>query len=604
MWRPDARGNYTRQIGWILTVKGKRSQPKFNLGSDKTKALEREQVLKELWDQVLASTGTNEPLWPEDLLSVAKAAAAGTESILISRLPDETPVNFAKRFLAIKGEYPGSVFSPNDPAALELGSAVLAELNQQPTNSVRREEDVLGNSLKTNAAEVTVENSDDPTEGDLQLPTETAISQASTGPTLFDAFESFQEYLKEEFYRPETQLITPWGQTQIRQVNTLKQHLKDRSIATLDGDGVTSLFDYWRRRPCKLGKKEPMTAKSASNYVKVLKRFFKWLDRTSQYAWRKPFAFHDLETRVQKLPSDYAKKGLEQVETFSLDELKLLMRYGQPLDRLLVLLALNCGFGRAEIATVLGKEIQLFQGHTERHCEILAYQTTDEDSFIKRVRRKSGVYGEYWLFPLTVQGIQWAIEDRKRIIDAPFGDEDVLLLNGNGKPFDHPTKGNNANQTIPNRFVRLIQRIQDDGNQIRKLSFGKLRKTATQLIKNHSDGEIAGVFDCHGQPVESDSLSDQYSNRPFGKVFEASKAVNRYLQPVLRQAGHTPFAKQAEAYTQRKTIDKIIRLYEEGVPTGQIASVVRLHGETVARHIKRYQHQLSTGTLERPIVDG
>ena len=29
------------------------------------------------------------------------------------------------------------------------------------------------------------------------------------------------------------------------------------------------------------------------------------------------------------------------------------------------------------------------------------------------------------------------------------------------------------------------------------------------------------VFDCHGRPVTSDNLTDVYSNRPFGKVFQA-----------------------------------------------------------------------------------
>ena len=137
------------------------------------------------------------------------------------------------------------------------------------------------------------------------------------------------------------------------------------------------------------------------------------------------------------------------------------------------------------------------------------------------------------------------------------------------------------NQNIPNHFLRLIKRIKEDGNDISNLSFGKLRKTATDLIKRFSDGEIAGVFDCHGSPVKTDSLSDQYSNRPFGKVFKAIREVVKYLIPVFQEAGPKPFSPQAQAYTKRTTIDRIIELYDEGYPTEQIAAEVCLSGSAV-----------------------
>ncbi|WP_339745211.1 hypothetical protein [uncultured Rubinisphaera sp.] len=95
------------------------------------------------------------------------------------------------------------------------------------------------------------------------------------------------------------------------------------------------------------------------------------------------------------------------------------------------------------------------------------------------------------------------------------------------------------NQNIPNHFLRLIKRIKEDGNDISNLSFGKLRKTATDLIKRFSDGEIAGVFDCHGSPVKTDSLSDQYSNRPFGKVFKAIREVVKYSFPFSKKLGRS-----------------------------------------------------------------
>jgi hypothetical protein len=404
--------------------------------------------------------------------------------------------------------------------------------------------------------------------------------------------------LEKEFFDPETDYISPWGKTQVRQVKNLKNHHKDALLTRLDSDAVNELIGYWRRRPCKLGTTDRMTAKTASNFLGTLNRFFKWLDGSSQFDWNKPFAFSDIDTKVRRLPSDHAKKSLEQVDTFSLEELRLLMRYGQPFDRLLLLLGLNCGFGRAEIASLLVGEVHLFRAHPERQQEILAYKTTDSDSFVKRIRRKSGVYGEHILFPMTVAGIQWALERRREFPD--FGPDARLVVSEKGTALDKLTKSNNANQIIPNHFIRLIERIQEDGNNISKLSFGKLRKTATDLIKRFSDGEIAGVFDCHGSPVRTDSLSDQYSNRPFGKVFQAIRDVEQYLAPVFREAGPTPFAPQAQAYTKRSTIDRIVEMYDEGYPTGQIAAAVGLSGSAVSRHIQAHNKQKQCDTSRTP----
>lgn len=145
--------------------------------------------------------------------------------------------------------------------------------------------------------------------------------------TLYQAFKSYQRFLEHEYHRVEDDQITAWGRIQVRQVTTLMQHHSDQLLVTLDGEAVDELFAYWRRRPCKLGTKSPMTAKSCSNYLGALTRFLKWLHKSRDFDWKKPEDFGELDTRVKRLPSDDAKKSLRQVETFSLDELRLLMRY-------------------------------------------------------------------------------------------------------------------------------------------------------------------------------------------------------------------------------------------------------------------------------------
>lgn len=634
-WKPDPRGYYSRQLGWERSRSGKLQQHKFLLGTDRKEAERRERKLCELWDTFSKSCDEARPIWPDDLLIIARRIAKGTPEIPIPRGPSEKQHQYAARIQRMQAKYPVVLFLPEDQHAFEVGQAALEMFEKVPSDlgavPIRTADVEVAQALeeaKKRLAEVgitfspelavlsaAVEDKHEPIEGVLK-PSDPAArrmekpqSSKSTAPpimprqngrdllatsrtptaTLYQAFKAYRKHLEKEYFNPELDQISAWGKTQVRQVQNLRKHHSDFLLSRLDSDKVNELIGYWRRRPCKIGTKEPMTAKSSSHFLGTLTRFFKWLDESSQFDWSKPFAFSDFNTKVRRLPSDHAKKSLEQVDTFSLNELRLLMRYGQPFERLLLLLGLNCGFGRAEIASLQIGEVHFFRAHTIRQQEILNYKTTDDDSFIKRIRRKSGVYGEHILFPMTVAGLQWALERRKKFPGA--GPDARLMVSEKGTALDKPTKSSNANQIIPNHFLRLVTRIQDDGNEIRKLSFGKLRKTASDLIKRFSDGEIAGVFDCHGSPVKSDSLSDQYTNRPFGKVFQAIREVQEYLAPVFREAGPNPFAPQAQAYTKRSIIDRIVEMYDEGYPTGQIAAAVGLSGSAVSRHIQAHNQQ-------------
>jgi hypothetical protein len=636
-WKPDPRGYYSRQIGWERSKTGKLQQHKFLLGTDRKEAERRERKLRELWDSFVAGSKDARRLWSDDLMVVAKRVAKGIPEIPIPRGPSEKQHEYAARIQRMQSKYPVVLFLPEDQHAFEIGQAALELFESIPHEDdvpIRKVDTDVAQALEeakkrlaevgiTFSAELAVlstpgngDGHDEPLfgvmkPGDAPKPPEVsapshakrsttlspntsnvpeARSSRTPTATLYRAFGAYQKYLNKEYFRPETEQISPWGWIQVRQVNNLKKHHADQLLTRLNADAVDELIGHWRRRPCKVGTEKPMTAKSASNYLGTLVRFLKWLHNSSQFDWSKPVALSDMNTRIRRLTSDHARNSLEQVDTFSLEELKLLMRYGQPYERLLLLLGLNCGFGRAEIASLLVGEVELFKAHSVRHREILDYETTDEDSFIKRIRRKSGVYGEHILFPLTVEGIEWGLERRGEFPN--FAQEARLILSEKGTPLDKQTKGGNANQNIPNHWQRLIKRIQDDENEIRPLSFGKLRKTASDLIRRMSTGEVAGVFECHGTPVKEDNLSDAYTNRPFGKVFQAIRDVQEYLTPVFRAAGKTPFAAQAQAYTKRSTIDRVIELYDDNYPMGQIAAAVGLSGSAVSRHIQAYREQL------------
>lgn len=565
-WKLDNQGQYARQIGWKYSRHGKRVQHKFRLGSDVAEARRREQRLVDLWTAIEAVA--TPAVWDSFTLEIAKQLAQGAVQIALSRHAMEAPAAYAERVLQVQKRYPAISFLPDDVASYATGLYEYQQVSRSafiwdPPNPL--EESRLPRVR-------------------LAMPPAAAAGSAVRGATLHEAMRAYIAWIEQDYYRPAQGGVTANGRMKMKQVEMLLKRHADITLSCLDYDAVEQMFRYWRQRPVRQGTERPISKKSAENYLSELRRFLRWLHRSRAYNWRKPDDFDEIETTVDDDPL-VQQMRLAQVATFSLDELVLLSRYATPLERTCLLLALNCGFGVAEIATLRIGEVHLHQAHSARHQEILHYRTTAADSFIKRVRRKNGVYGEYLLFPQTVEAIQWVLTQREQ--KPRLCPESILLLNHKGEPYDKPTVSGNRNQQIPNRFADLIRRIRRDNNSIAGLSFNKLRKTAGDLIRQLSDGEVAGVFLCHGQPVKTDDLADVYTNRPFGKAFEALRRMQNYLQPVFEAAGPKPFSAAPRAYTRRKTLDRILEMHQQGKPIPEIAGEVRKSHMTVRRHIQR-----------------
>ena len=132
----------------------------------------------------------------------------------------------------------------------------------------------------------------------------------------------------------------------------------------------------------------------------------------------------------------------------------------------------------------------------------------------------------------------------------------------------------------------LLKRVCKDYPEFRRLSFGKLRKTASSLIRRFGDGETAGVFLCHGHPVRGDALLDVYANRDFASVFRAIKKVEQHLQPVFEAAPSDLHAQPDPNKTGRKKIKRLCELKEQGLSIREIAEEVGMSKSAVARHVK------------------
>jgi hypothetical protein len=271
--------------------------------------------------------------------------------------------------------------------------------------------------------------------------------------------------------------------------------------------------------------------------------------------------------RIPLTPAELAARYTpQQVETYTVEELVTLWAYAMPQERLLMLLALNCGFGQREIGTL--QVGQVFLG---------------DESFVKKVRLKSTVYGEWKLWPETVRALRWYLKRR------PETSETALLVNKGGRPVVAPTEGGNRNGAIPNAWRRLHARITKDVPKFRSLSFNKLRKTAYDLVRSASDGELAGVFLCHGKPVRTDVLADVYGNRPFGKVFDALAVVRERLFPVFARVPD-PFPEDRTCHnpsTSLGTIERMVTMRREGKTYDEIAAACAVTKATVTKYLKQ-----------------
>ena len=287
-----------------------------------------------------------------------------------------------------------------------------------------------------------------------------------------------------------------------------------------------------------------------------------------------------------------------QVQTYTLPELKLLWEYGSPFQRLLLLLALNGGFGRGEVASLELADVSLHQKHP--HEREVGNPSSQGESWIFRMRNKTGVYGEFKLWPETTRAIEWWLVQRECIPVA--SGVTTLLVNQNGHRYDTLTKSSHPNFQIPNSWHRLTKKIRKDHPTFRSLSFNKLRKTAGNLVRSEAHGEIAAVFLCHGKPVKADELLDLYTNRPFGKVFAALDKVGEKLRP-LWSGIVDPFPlgrKETISNISRGTIRRVQSMKQQGFKVAHIAVTLRLSIAAVRHAAKQELDAETAESASRP----
>ncbi len=584
----DARGMYRRDIGWKPDDKGGYAQHRFYLGRDRGEALLRCLQLERAWQAVERrwerDRRAGRPVWDDLTLQIAQAVARGEAVVRLA--PPRRPLSLDDYLSELHG------LAPADPATEPLPASSPGGV-AEAYRWLREREYRAGaarwlQDLQRDFPFARLELADEviQSDGEQALGEERreAVAKArrvlesegqpapAGGQTLHQALDAYAAWVRSNYRDPGRDGISPHANTMLTYVGLIKQHHADVALDCFGLAEIEAVIAHWKHRP-KTKRDRPCSPETAKDVIKRVRHFLRWLHRSPAFRWRLP---PDYETLPVRIPLTHQERSArldpQQVQTYTLDELCTLYEYATPLERLLLLLGLNCGFGVAEVSTLLTTEIHLRQphGHYRR-----------DGSWVKRLRAKSSVYGEWSLWPETVAGLEWQMAGRGRT------EHQALMLTRTGQPLSTPTRGNNRNQKIPNTWAKLLGRVRKDHPDFRRLSYNKLRKTAGNLVRRFSDGETAGVFLCHGQPVRADALLDLYTNRQYDKVFAALDAVATYLSPMFARAA-VPFpaadAKEERPSLSRGTISRIRQLRQQGHTVAKVAELLGVSEGTVRRY--------------------
>jgi DNA-binding CsgD family transcriptional regulator len=244
----------------------------------------------------------------------------------------------------------------------------------------------------------------------------------------------------------------------------------------------------------------------------------------------------------------------------------------------------------AEQGTLLLDHLFLDQPHPNARYlkEVARFECRDNERFILYSRNKSKVYGEFLLWPQTMEVIRWAIEQQERIVAQHGLSYRNLLVTKSGTLFYRLTGGGkNRSQIFGNKWNALIKRVRKSEPDFPYFPFSSLRDTAGDLVRHVADGEVAATFLMHGQPVKQDDLLDLYTKRPFGKVFEALRQMQADLKPMFDAVPQDVAEQPMQQYTPLDKRERIVELKKQGMTVSQIMDEVGVSRMTVLRTLKK-----------------
>lgn len=552
----DARGNYQRDIGQETKQSGKVGQHRFYFGADPHQSQIRCLHVLRCWDNVEARWNKRErnparwgerPLWNKTTAALAVAVANGSDEYNLE----------PSQVFAYGGLEPreGTGFKGAEGHLLpwfrelqeDFPMIRLRQVGDWPHDSIDRQR----RHAKEKAEEL-MRYADGPVQ--------------ESGQTLHKALNAFSAWIADsgKYQAEDSDGLSQHGRAMQRQVRTIKEHAKDIPLEALDNDEITRWRSYWANRPATkayANKGQPVSRETALNHLKRISAFLTWLHKSKLFMWRRPEDYELEHMRIKDTQKDKARRvSAKQVSTYTAEQLATLWKYASSRERLWLVLSLNCGFGQAELVSLETEEVL--------------------GDYIKRIRGKSGVYGEWKLWDVTGQALAWWKKRR------PETDETAVIVSKHGKKLK-TTKGGNRCGAIANAWVKLTRKIKVDKPDFPQLSFNKLRKTGGNLVRGKAGGEMMRIYHARKKTVTSDDEAERYSDRPFAKLFDVLDAIRADLSLVF-DAVADPFPQDAKKRNPSISLgnrERIVALRKDGKQYAEIAAECEVSIDTVRRYL-------------------
>lgn len=525
-WNNSAN-QFQREIG---KKHGQKSSTRFYLGSDEKKALANVQRLEALWQAVKDRwennkevTGSLEDLcWDSETYAMACAISKGSWSVLLVPPILDDPEEMSKWHTGLRKRFPMIQVEVEDnyKPRIEAGTKSLLE----KLNGVKERED-LRHQTKINQ---------------IKRITNTFGGIIQTKETLFDAINAYFEGVKNK-NKDKDGKPNESAYEQIKRGKRVICHTKDLPLSEFGCGEIYKIIEYWQNRPTSsLGKKFSPT--TCNNTLSFFKKFLKWLNKSTDFPWKKPY---DLE--IENTSVKFEVNEIKKKEYYTVDELKILWDFATIFERKMLLLALNCGFGANDIGKLKWEDII--------------------DNKIKGFRQKTGVYGEFLLWEITVK----ALGERKK--------DGLVFVTKNGECLVGTTECGNRKMNIPNAWNKLLNRVLKKYPDFKNLSFYNLRKSSANIIRKIADGETASVFLRHGEPVKKRKEVETYTTPAFEKVFEAQKNLWLMLKDIFTDLENVNSSRKLTL----EQIEEIKKLKKEGIKSSFLAKKFNVTPNSIRR---------------------
>jgi len=458
------------------------------------------------------------------------------------------PEGYAQTVNVVRSNLPSLAVIPSDPERYKAGQTALEA-------SLRKELDELRQQMLSLGA--------------LTKPSDLP-DKLITG-TLHEAFEAYKEHPRTNNVQAGTSNLTAYGKLRLQRIDRFLKAHPEVPLHSLTLEKCTAMVTHWRNRPMSFYGK-PISVKDASHNIKELFRFFRWLNASDKFQWETPKGFGDIERRVVKRQEEKRLSVITK-EVWTVEELATLNKHATPLERMMLYLGLNCASGAAELGRLEINEFHLEEKHLYAK-RLVGFESTEQDSFLTVIRPKTEVFGEWYLWPETVQIVRWGVERSRKI-----GSTLIFVTEKGNRWYDENCT--NAQAKFANEWNRLLDRTVKSEPAFRRLPFGALRDTMTNTVRSHYDGELAHMVLAHGTAFVGDNLLDAYANKPWGKLHAALKELHGMYAPVFH-ATSSPLATEKH-YLPIATKERVREMLAEGAGVGEVAKVTGVSRATVYR---------------------